>query len=310
MTVNAKTEKRYWIHAVTPLHVGSGRGVGYIDLPVAREKVTNWPYIPGSAVKGVVADHFGATDAERKANALARAAFGTANDGDTTEANSTAGSLVFTDARIVCLPIRSFYGTFAWVTSPFCLERLKRDLRLELPALRTKAALLTSSTRLAKEDDPKLYLEDLDLDTSKSEEATAYAQAIAGAVFADRPEWQTIFCERFAVVSDDIFTFLSETGTQVDAHIRIEEETGVVASGALWYEESLPVETVLAGTVWCDRVYAKKGEKNGVTKGELLSKFCGEPLGLQIGGKASTGKGRVRCLFELFEANGTPTETC
>ena len=44
----------YWIHAVTPLHVGAGRGLGYIDMPIAREKATNWPYIPGSSIKGVM----------------------------------------------------------------------------------------------------------------------------------------------------------------------------------------------------------------------------------------------------------------
>ena len=58
-------EIRYWLHAVTPVHVGSGRGIGYIDLPVAREKVTDWPYIPGSSIKGVMADHFDATEKNR-----------------------------------------------------------------------------------------------------------------------------------------------------------------------------------------------------------------------------------------------------
>lgn len=298
---NAKFERRYWIHTVTPLHVGTGRGVGYIDLPIAREKVTNWPCIPGSAVKGVVADHFGATEDERKTNGLVRAAFGMANDSSTIEANSTAGSLVFTDARIVCLPIRSFYGTFAWVTSPFCLERLKRDTGLAVPSVNAKSAVVAGTTKLVR-DGTKLYLEDLDLDCTKSKEADECAELIARAVFADRPDWQAIFRERLAIVSDDIFTFLCEAGTEVSAHIRIDEDSGTVAGGALWYEEALPVETLLAGTVWCDRVYRSKQDAKGVngdlTKEKLLENFCSRPLELQIGGKASTGKGQVRCLFE------------
>ena len=298
---NAKFERRYWIHTVTPLHMGTGRGVGYIDLPIAREKVTNWPCIPGSAVKGVVADHFGATKKKREDDGLVRAAFGTANDSDTTEANSTAGSLVFTDARIVCLPIRSFYGTFAWVTSPFCLERLKRDTGLAVPSVVVKSAIVTDKTKLVR-DGTKLYLEDLDLDCTKSKEADGCAELIARAVFADRPDWQAIFRERLAIVSDDIFTFLCEAGTEVSAHIRIDEDSGTVAGGALWYEEALPVETLLAGTVWCDRVYRSKENEKGangdLTKEKLLENFCSRPLELQIGGKASTGKGQVRCLFE------------
>ncbi|HCW51693.1 MAG TPA: hypothetical protein DGR79_06470, partial [Clostridiales bacterium] len=44
----------FWIHALTPLHVGAGQGVGFIDLPVMREKATGWPIVPGSTVKGVM----------------------------------------------------------------------------------------------------------------------------------------------------------------------------------------------------------------------------------------------------------------
>ena len=32
--------KLYWIHALTPVHVGSGQGVGFIDMPIMREKTT------------------------------------------------------------------------------------------------------------------------------------------------------------------------------------------------------------------------------------------------------------------------------
>ena len=51
--------RMYWIHALTPLHVGAGTGVGFIDLPIMREKTTAWPVLPGSAVKGVLADDGG-----------------------------------------------------------------------------------------------------------------------------------------------------------------------------------------------------------------------------------------------------------
>ena len=296
------TEKIYWIHTVTPLHVGAGRGVGYIDLPIAREKVTNWPYIPGSAVKGVIADNFNASEESRKKanDPLAIAAFGTANTNDTVNADSTAGSLVFTDAKIVCLPVRSFYGTFAWVTSPFCLERLNRDLKMSLRSVKidkSEAASVTSSSKLMKEKST-VYLEDLDIQAKASMEVDECAELISKSIFADRPEWQEVFRERFIVVNDDIFTFLSESATEVNARIKIGEDTGIVVKGALWYEEALPVETILAGMVWCDRVYKNDGKSAAPTKEALLDKFCTAPLDLQIGGKASTGKGRVRCLFE------------
>ena len=46
----------YWLHTLSPTHVGIGRGVGYIDLPIDRDGVTGWPIIRGSAFKGVWRD--------------------------------------------------------------------------------------------------------------------------------------------------------------------------------------------------------------------------------------------------------------
>ena len=40
----------------TPLHVGCGSSVGAVDQPVVREHHTGYPVIPGSALKGVLAD--------------------------------------------------------------------------------------------------------------------------------------------------------------------------------------------------------------------------------------------------------------
>jgi CRISPR/Cas system CMR subunit Cmr4 (Cas7 group RAMP superfamily) len=72
---NGMLARIYWIHALTPLHVGAGSGGGFIDLPIMREKTTAWPVVPGTAVKGVLADDGGKAE-ERKKNPLRRAAFG------------------------------------------------------------------------------------------------------------------------------------------------------------------------------------------------------------------------------------------
>jgi CRISPR-associated protein Cmr4 len=301
-------EKTYWIQAVSPLHVGAGRGVGYIDLPVVREKVTNWPYIPGSAVKGVTADHFRATEDARAQDSELSAAFGRANGKGATEAGATSGSLVFSDASIVCLPIRSFYGTFAWITSPMALRRLRAARKPETfprhPASEEIFTLTESViARKEKEDAPaKIYLEDIDLAAKDDGTLQKWGDFLAGEVFAGDDGWQKIFKERFALVNDDLFTFFCETGTEVSSRIRIEDATKTVVAGALWYEESLPVETLLAGVVWCDRVYGGDGKP---TEGRLMERFCKNPLDLQIGGKATTGKGRVRCLFsDSFSEGG------
>lgn len=282
------SEKRYWLHAVTPLHVGAGRGLGYIDMPIVREKVTNWPYIPGSSLKGVIADYNHASDENRKDNLLLKAAFGTSGSDN----ESAAGAWVFTDANIFCLPVRSFYGTFAWMTSPFCLRRF--DMNINLDELNNNInAFRTNESVLVRNNANIIYLEDLDITSQASNQASDIARNAARVIFADNNAWQDIFIKRFVIVNDDIFTFLCESGTEVNAHIRIDSDTGVAAEGALWYEESLPVESILTGRIWCDKVFVKD-----ITQSELLDTYCKDELMLQIGGKASTGKGQVRCIFE------------
>jgi len=299
----AQHTRLYWIHVISPLHVGSGRGAGYVDLPIMREKVTGWPLVPGSAVKGVLADHHQATDKERESNPALRAAFGRGG-----EEHSSSGSLVFSDARIVCLPVRSLYGTFAWCTPPAALRRLRRDFEMagagvaDLPAdlsVREDGALLPDGTASVLVHDNRLYLEDLDFKTKTSPEAAAWASRLAGWVFPGDDTWKTAFLQRFAVLPDNAFNFLSETGTEVNARVRLEDETKTVARGALWYEEALPAETLLAGIVWCDRVFGN----NGVQPAELMDRFCRDAT-LQMGGDAPTGKGRVRLVFTKEGTDG------
>ena len=295
-------EKSYWLHALSPIHIGAGRGLGYIDLPVVREKVTNWPYIPGSSVKGVIAAYYNVPNNSEERKGKARIAFGATGDDC-----SNSGSLVFTDAHILCLPVRSFYGTFAWITSPFCLERCARDVKEHSapPVILPDEfqAFTAQDTALTKEPGGKVYLEHLDLASAFNENAENWAEKIAQTLFGDDEGWKKTFKSRFAVVHDDIFTFLCEAGTEVTPHIKVDQETGAAADGALWYEETLPVETLLVGRVWCDKIYGAP-EDETPTSGELLKQFCGSELSLQLGGKATTGKGHVRCLFKDIEKAG------
>lgn len=291
--------RMYWVHAITPLHVGSGRGVGFIDLPIMREKVTGWPLVPGSSVKGVMREHFVRKD---KDNDLIKAAFGKSDDDKGNKSN--AGALVLSDARIVCLPVRSLYGTFAFASCPLVLERLKRDLdsaeHNSGPAkmsFEDDEVVVTTGSKV--ERNGNVLLEDLDFSIITDDgETNEWAELLAGLLFPNDATWQGIFKERFIILSNNCFGFLSETGTEVNARIKIDQEKKIVIGGALWYEESLPSETILAGLAWCDRDYSGKG----ITQEKIFSKFCPDKaLNLQVGGKATVGKGRVRCLFTKSE---------
>jgi len=272
-----------WLHALSPVHVGAGDSVDVIDLPVIREKVTNWPYLPASGIKGVL------RDACRGSNGFTLA-FGPETD----RADENAGSLWFADARLLCFPVRSLVGTFAWVSCPLALRRLARDAQAaglpRLPpfgATPPAAGLLLASGAAGLIDNGKAYLEDLDLAAQVEPKLDALALAIAQAVFDDA-DWQAEFVSRFGLIGDDLFTFLTETGTDVSAHIRIQDDTKSVQSGALWYEESVPAEAIFTLPLTCAPGWA--GGEEALQN--LVAPRVKAPL--QIGGKASVGRGVVQ----------------
>jgi CRISPR-associated protein Cmr4 len=287
----------YWLHCLSPTHAGIGRGIGYIDLPIDRDAITGWPIIRGSGFKGVWADYFKATDENRKKDPSLKAAFGTSGDND----DSNSGALMPTDARLVCLPVRSFRGTFAWATSPLCLQMLWRTLSLagatNLPEAPSKLPdeKAHHATGSALVQDQHIYLEDLDFTAVECPTATAWAARIGAWVFGHDQPWAKEFQKRFVVLPDSAFDFLCETGTEVHTRVRIDDAIKTVARGALWTEESLPAETILMGLIQCDRVFGRNGED--ITPQGLLDRFATAALTLQIGGKATVGRGQVRVTF-------------
>lgn len=314
-----------YIHALSPVQNGTGRGSGVIDLPVARESTTGWPAIYASTIKGVLRDacgehiprrHENETDGEKRARQAAeaphRAAFGPDVDEDPA---AHAGGIFFTDARLLCFPARSLAGSFAWLTCPMALRRWERDHTLagltpevtfaHTPADSDTPGILTGTNSAVhmpgQQNPPMVYLEDLDLraDTSHAGDVDELAGVIAMATFPNDPIWQGIFTARFGVVPDSIFTFLAETATDVSARIRIDDEKKTVTKGGLWYEEAIPAEAILAAPL----VPSLASVRNGAvgSDNELMAIVQGgidKPR--QIGGNATVGRGLV--WFRL--ANG------
>lgn len=277
----------FLLHALSPLHAGTGHTPDIIDLPTARMKATGIPFLPGSSIKGVLRDARRASDREKT-----EAVFGPSDD-----PAAHAGALVVGDARLLALPVRSFRGTFAWVTSPLLLTLAKRDMEersLAIPGIKGRGACLAEGT-VCVHKNGRLYLEDLDLAATVAAEATAWAKRLAPLAYPD----DGIFTGRFAIVDDDTMAFLWETATQVDARVRLDERTRTVAPGALWLEESLPPETLLIGLLAADR---SRRRNVSMSPDEVLGfALSGEEVH-QFGGKATTGRGR--CRIVPFPRNG------
>lgn len=308
----------YLLHALSPLHAGTGQAADIIDLPIARMRSTGIPIVPGSSVKGVLRD---ARQNDAKGDAQAKQKVEAVFGPDSKHASDHAGALKVNDARLLLLPVRSFKGTFAFVTSPLLLLLAARDLE-GAPAVpevgpmdaavgkkegtvilhevaappRAGQAQVGPVSRIqqapaaqpAKES--RLFLEDLDLKVSESDKVEKWRSYLSGLLFKDTPK---LFDGRFAVVGDEVMSFLMETATQLDARIRLDEHTRTVADGQLWTEESLPPETVLVGRLEADR--SRKKEMS-MTEEQVLDAALPTEAVLQFGGKASVGRGRCRMI--------------
>lgn len=295
--------KLLFVHALSPLHAGTGQGVGVIDLPIAREKATDLPYLPGSSLKGSLRDL-----AERKDSETCWKVFGP----DTLKADEYAGAAQFSDQRLLLLPVRSLKGTFAWVTSPYLLRRFLRDAQetavknetdlpqsVPEPTSLEQCLVVSEACALQSQegDEQKVYLEELDLTAINDAQAKAWAVKLATWIFpgppADTP-WQGMLIARFCIIHDDTLNFLLQTATEVTARIKIMDSTKTVEKGGLWYEEALPTETILSGLVVATPV-----SKTNLSEDEIHQHIGGLlDQTIQFGGNATVGRGicRVRLV--------------
>ncbi|WP_281886332.1 type III-B CRISPR module RAMP protein Cmr4 [Paenibacillus sp. YYML68] len=294
----------YYIHCLSPVHVGSGQGVGLIDQPIVREKMTSWPMIPGSSMKGVLRDHYNRYSQHSQ---LLSVAFGVASShsNDSTDGGN-AGALSFSDARLLAFPVMSLSGTFAYVTCPLVLRRLVRDaaaadVPVADPGCDEIEQILQASddtvivpvpmseSRVVSEN--TVILDEFECQAQPQPRLNEWTTQLAQRLFEDKPS-QKIFRERLVIVSDEAFQYFVTICCEVTPRIRIDDSKGIVDQGGLWTEEYLPAESILYGLMWYDQADATTFSIK-----DILQPISGT-LSLAIGGHITVGKGRTRFRFD------------
>jgi len=302
----------YTLKTRSGLHCGIGQGLSDIDLPTARESVSGYPIVPGSSLKGVLRDHFKPVDSgQSEESEKFFAAFGP--DTDSSGEIDYASALSFTDSRLICLPVRSYFGTFAYMASPYSLNILKVLLKQaeweNLPPIPSyPSPKKTDSYRASVTKDSKLIsfgrlensilLEDLDLlvDANSSSLADAWADVISRMLYPGDAEEAQLFKDRFVIADDNVMAFFCESALPVAAHTKI-GENGVVQERAFWYEEFVPPEAIFVGAVFGE---AGKGDKyKKFSAGDLIDFVCSSSIDCQVGGNATTGRGLVSITFPV-----------
>ena len=276
--------------AETNIHVGVGQSVGALDLPVARERTTHYPFIPGSGVKGafrVWAGERAGLDEGRLTGLLGKKTGGQRDDGKKEDQaapddgdDRAAGKLLLSDARLLLLPVRSLSSAYRWVTCSIILDRLVRD------AARTDDSVLGAFRRPAVQ--PKKYLgaggkdEILGLEEREFKRAGDLPEGLIPALSAVLPDRDMAarLAERLVVLHDDDFVWFARYALPVIARNRLNEDK-VVDRGGLWYEESLPSDTVM---------YLLLGERAPGQIKSLTEAVTARPY-IQMGGNETIGQG-------------------
>ncbi len=258
--------------AETPVHPGSGRGMGVVDLPVAREAATDYPVIVGSSLKGALSDK-----ARAKGLADRQQRFGTQEQG---------GDLLISDGRLLLLPVRSLTSSYRWATCPHLIERYRRDLGraglASLPLVPQVARGEFLSAVPVNPDGQQLFLEE--------RQFTGGGEPVGALVL--HAATQARLEARLAVLHDDDFAWFARYGLSVQARNVLDDETK--KSRNLWYEETLPPDTVM---------YALVMGRREAAIGALETLFPEDDPYLQAGGNETIGQGWFGVSVHRTEPN-------
>ena len=255
--------------AESAIHAGVGQLPAAVDLPVARERATGFPYIAASSLKGSL--RAAAKEDWENDEARLQQVFGKMD---------SAGALSIGDARLALLPVRSLQSSFFWVTCPYVLERLQRDAAMAgvtLPALGELPEIARGTALGANKQ--TVYLEELSFAVQEHPQAAAAAKILSTLWAHD--SLKTRCPKQLLILNDEEFAYFARYALAVQAHNVLEADTKT--SKNLWYAETLPPDSLLYTTVLVRRAQAA-----ALTN---TAQWLRERGYVQLGGGETTGLG-------------------
>jgi len=214
------------------------------------------------------------------------------SEANITEAN--AGAVAFGDTRLLLFPVRSLTSQFKWVTCPAALRRYQNDAARMGLAIDCAIPAVTWTEELAlvaeAQANNRLFLEEYRFNTQLHDLSRIIQ--VLGELMPEQDADDNLN-KQLVIISDDMFSFIVQHATPVNAHIAIDSETKTAKPGALWYEETLPPETLLYFTLSAAGA-RKKDEKLDAKsiRDEVFKLFSGENgAWLQVGGNETVGMG-------------------
>ncbi|MEM5875653.1 MAG: type III-B CRISPR module RAMP protein Cmr4 [Candidatus Aenigmatarchaeota archaeon] len=302
-------------HCLTPIHMGAGQSVSYVDNVVQREKHTGFPTLWASGIKGVLRALCMRINNEIIKKEKVEEIFGPEND-----AEERASIISITDAKILFYPVRSVKGIFAYITCPFVIKKFFNELKI-LGIIQDNSKCELIQEQLIKDsklgDDKVIVDKQSDI---KIENNTVGLEEFSLSV---EKEINLDNCEDFkkfinsngldfnfikrhlAIVSDDVFSDFVKYSVEIRTRIRINQETGTVADKALFTEELIPAESIFYSFIFANKRNQQNGKQNKQQNEQQnervlqkIEKVLKEVNGiLQLGGDETLGKGIVKAIL-------------
>jgi len=289
-----EAKRMLYLYVESPLHAGTGRGLGGIDLPIQRERVTGYPIVHAGGLKGCL-----------RAACQDKVAHHTAIFGPETEhAADHAGALSPHDARVLLLPVRSLAGVFAWTTSVDALQRFLRATALAdaSPTWQPPMSVDTGQARVAPDHSldcgGKIVLEDFAFTPEPDQNVATIGQWLAEHALPADPlytrYWGAELPKKLCILPDVAFQRFARLATEVATRVQLDSETKTVKRGALWTEEYLSVDTLLYAPVLASP--ARDGSP--LSGAQILEEVAQAGLKrIQLGGNETIGRGVVHVRF-------------
>ena len=281
------------VKALTPVHVGIGRGEAiHVDLPVQRDEF-GFPTIWASSLKGAV-----------KANLSGKVKKFLGAEPHEEVAPSHISLL---DARLILVPVRTLKGVWTYGTTPHLLGYLKRYLEIHISI--NKAAYPNELQQLwgivspdlnraisTKNFEKPVLVNELELAEveSKPEILSGLSKVLPSEVgSAVKGQGLIVIPDKDGRGSEVINRSL-----MVQYRVRLNRESKTVEAGP-WSEEYIPMETVFVSVALCRSF--KQGESKMEAK-DVCNEFkqAVDGKAIYVGGKETIGRGLVKLLTHVL----------
>ncbi|MBD2139424.1 type III-B CRISPR module RAMP protein Cmr4 [Anabaena sp. FACHB-1237] len=267
-----------YMYSLAPIHCGGEGDLGNI-LEIAREVHTNFPYVPGSSLRGTLRDAVEIID-----KIAATALFGKELD---QQGQMGVHQVWFGDARLLWIPMRTMSSNnrdvFTWVSC----HSLIRDHAL---VSRQKTVIFPNHAvgnrrGVYSVADAQLQVELLSDEQKQAISLTGWPDSLKDAV---KPTWES----NLIVLPDADFQILMEHSLWTQVRNKIQDKEGVNPEGSaeiFWTDICIPRDTIF---------YYPWGysllKDNPITEKEhnLLISVLQDLF--QVGGQANVGRGWVQ----------------